>query len=145
MAKRRTALARRTASRSRSSRSATLNKYKQQIAAARSRSTRLAKKVKAERGGDLKKAAIVVAGGAASGAVSAKLPSIGPVQTPALLGAALVGAGCFAVKGQMGGTLCLLGAGMLAASANDAVAGMFISDEEAEVAAAIGLAQGMNQ
>lgn len=95
--------------------------------AARLRAT--SKQLKSERGGDLVSAGAVVVGGAASGVVQGKFPSIAGIDTRWILGAGAVAAGCFAVKGKVGGYACLAGAGMLAAAASEYTAAMTGGEE----------------
>lgn len=105
-----------------------LKKARAQLQASRKRAASLARNAKGK-SGDVKTAGIVVAGGAASGALDAYLPTIAGIDSRWILGAAAVGAGAFAIKGSWGSALLLAGSGILAAAASEGVSMMLVTEE----------------
>lgn len=73
------------------------------------------------KGGTVMAAGCVAVGGAASGLVVAKLPTLGGFDSRAIIGGAMVLGGIWGLKGKPGSVVTLLGAGMVGAWAGDKV------------------------
>jgi len=107
-----------------------LKKAKAQLASSRKRARGLAVKAKGNTA-SLKSSGIVVAGGAASGALDAYMPLVAGIDSRYVVGVAAVAAGTFAFKGMWGSVLTLAGAGILAAAASETVSDMLLIEEVA--------------
>lgn len=107
--------------------SAALVASRNQIEALKKRATALRANAQGK-GGNVEAAVLTLVGGAASGAIKAKMPEIMGVDTRVPVSVVLIATGMFVVKGRMGGWLVNAGAGMAACVVSDQVEDMMDGD-----------------